>query len=151
MRSGDCNNIMDFRRRARRRLPAPVFHYIDGGADDEVTMARNVSAYDEVDLVPNVLAGVDDVDMSCEVLGRRLDMPLFMSPTAMQRLFHPDGELAIARVAEELGTMFGVSTIGTRSIEELGALNDAPKLFQIYVHNDTGLTSELIQRCRAAT
>ncbi|MGB5247914.1 MAG: alpha-hydroxy acid oxidase [Woeseia sp.] len=135
---------------AQQRLPAPLFHYIDGGADDEVTLNRNTSAFDDVDLVPSVLAEVDKVDLSREVLGRRLEMPLFMSPTAMQRLFHHEGEWAIARTAEAFGTMFGVSTIGTRSIEELGAMNAAPKLFQIYVHNDAGLTSELIRRCRAA-
>lgn len=150
MQLSQCYKTADFRELARRRLPAPIFHYIDGGADDEVTMARNSSAFDDLDLVPNVLAGIDKVDLSTTVLGRDLDMPLFMSPTAMQRLFHHDGEWAIARAAEEFGTMFGVSTIGTRSIEELGAMNDAPKLFQIYVHNDTGLTSSLIARCREA-
>jgi L-lactate dehydrogenase (cytochrome) len=121
---------------AKQRLPSPIFHYIDGGADDEVTLARNTSAFDAVDLVPSVLAGIGDVDMSVSVLGQKLQMPLFFSPTAMQRLFHHEGEFAIARAAEKFGTMFGVSTIGTRSIEELGAVTDAPKLFQIYIHND---------------
>lgn len=150
MRLEDCYKTADFRRLAKSRLPAPIFHYIDGGADDEVTMNRNSRSFDEVDLVPKVLAGVDSVDLSVEVLGRRLSLPVFMSPTAMQRLFHPDGEWALARAADEFGTMFGVSTIGTRSIEELGAMTGAPKLFQIYVHNDPGLTSELIRRCREA-
>ena len=150
VRLDQCYKTEDFRNLARRRLPAPIFHYIDGAADDEITMARNSDAFNGVDLVPSVLAGVDSVDMSVDVLGRRLAMPLFMSPTAMQRLFHHDGERAIARAAEELGTMFGVSTIGTRSIEELGALTGAPKLFQIYVHNDESLTSDMIARCREA-
>jgi L-lactate dehydrogenase (cytochrome) len=129
-------------------LPSPIFHYIDGGADDETTLRRNTAAFDSVDLVPNVLAGVDTVDMSVSVLGKRLQMPLFFSPTAMQRLFHHDGERAIARAADKFGTLFGVSTIGTRSIEELGALTSAAKLFQIYIHNDKALTSELIARCK---
>lgn len=150
MRLKQCYRTSDFRKLAKARLPAPIFHYIDGGADDEVTLGRNTAAFDTVDLVPNVLAGIDTVDLSVEVLGRKLDMPLFMSPTAMQRLFHHDGELALAHTAEKLGTMFGVSTIGTRSIEELGALTSAPKLFQIYVHKDSGLTSSLIERCREA-
>jgi L-lactate dehydrogenase (cytochrome) len=150
MRLQQCHKTEDFRRLARKRLPAPIFHYIDGGADDEVTLARNSAAFAEVDLVPNVLAGVDKPDLTTTVLGRTLDMPLFMSPTAMQRLFHHDGEWAIARTAEKLGTMFGVSTIGTRSIEELGAMTSAPKLFQIYVHNDAGMTSSLIARCKEA-
>lgn len=150
MRLQQCYKTEDFRRLAEKRLPAPIFHYIDGGADDEVTLLRNSSAFDDVDLIPNVLAGIDKPDLSTEVLGRKLNMPLFMSPTAMQRLFHHDGEWALARTAEQLGTMFGVSTIGTRSIEELGAMTTAPKLFQIYIHNDAGLTSDLIARCKEA-
>ena len=150
MRLEQCCRTEDFRRLAQARLPAPIFHYIDGGADDEWTMRRNTEAFEECDLVPNVLTGVDNVDLRTRVLGQELGMPLFFSPTAMQRLFHPEGERAIAAVAHEFGTMFGVSTIGTCSIEELGALNDAPKLFQIYVHNDPGLTSNLIARCKAA-
>ena len=150
MRLENCYRTSDFRKLARQRLPAPIFHYIDGGADDEVTLARNTDAFDAVDLVPNVLAGVNDIDMSVTVLGQKLAMPLFFSPTAMQRLFHHDGEFAIADAAEKYGTLFGVSTIGTRSIEELGARNDAPKLFQIYIHNDPGLTTDLIARCKAA-
>jgi len=140
----------DFRKLAKRRLPAPIFHYIDGGSDDESTLRRNTTAFDDVDLVPNVLAGVDSVDLSVKVLGAELQLPLFFAPTAMQRLFHHEGERAIARVADEFGTMFCVSTVGTRSIEELGALTTAPKLFQIYVHKDPALTTNLIERCRQA-
>lgn len=150
MRLKNCYRTRDFRQLAKQRLPAPIFHYIDGGADDEVTLARNTDAFETVDLVPNVLAGIEDVDLSVEVLGQRLDIPLFMAPTAMQRLFHDDGEFAIARAAEKYGTMFGVSTIGTRSIEEIGAFTSAPKLFQIYIHHDPALTSNLITRCREA-
>jgi L-lactate dehydrogenase (cytochrome) len=150
MRLKNCYRTSDFRKLAKRRLPAPIFHYIDGGSDDEVTLARNSAAFDSVDLVPNVLAGVEEIDMAVDVLGNRLEMPLFFSPTAMQRLFHHDGEFAIADAAEKFGTMFGVSTIGTRSIEELGARNDAAKLFQIYVHTDPALTSDLIARCKEA-
>lgn len=150
MRLENCYKTADFRELARRRLPSPLFHYIDGGADDEVTLARNTGAFESVDLVPNVLAGVDKVDLSVSLFGEKLEMPLFFSPTAAQRLFHHDGEIAIARAAEKYGTAFGVSTIGTRSIEELGAMNTAPKLFQIYVHNDASLTTEMIARCREA-
>ncbi|NOR67898.1 MAG: alpha-hydroxy-acid oxidizing protein [Woeseiaceae bacterium] len=149
MRLKNCYNTEDFRQLAKRRLPSPIFDYIDGGADDEVTLRRNSESFDTCDLVPNVLAGVDSVDLSTEVLGQRLDFPVFMSPTAMQRLFHHDGERALAKAAENLGTMFSVSTIGTRSIEELGAFG-AAKLFQIYVHNDPALTTDLIARCKEA-
>ncbi len=150
MRLKNCYKTADFRALARQRLPAPLFHYIDGGADDESTLRRNTDAFEEFDLVPNVLAGVKSVDLSTEVLGQRLSMPLFFSPTAMQRLFHHDGERALAEVARDLGTMFSVSTIGTRSIEELGQQAGVPKLFQIYIHNDTAVTSDLMARCREA-
>lgn len=150
MRLKRCYRTADFRELARRRLPSPIFHYIDGGADDELTLARNTKSFDEVDLVPNVLAGVDSVDLSTEVLGQRLRMPYFFSPTAMQRLFHHEGERALARAADKFGTMFGVSTLGTSSIEHLAAETQAPKLFQLYIHNDPALTSSLIARCREA-
>jgi len=150
VRLKNCYRISDFRKLAKQRLPSPIFHYIDGGSDDEVTLARNTDAFETVDLVPNVLAGISDVDMSVSVLGQQLDIPLFFSPTAMQRLFHHEGEFALAEAAAKYGTMFGVSTIGTRSIEELAAFNDAPKLFQIYIHNDPGLTADMIARCKAA-
>ena len=150
MRLKNCYRTADFRQLAKQRLPAPLFHYIDGGSDDELTLERNTSSFDSCDLVPNVLAGVDAIDLSTEVLGQKLDMPLFFSPTAMQRLFHHDGERALAEAAAELGTMYGLSTIGTRSIEEMGALSGSPKLFQIYIHNDTAITTDLVQRCKAA-
>jgi L-lactate dehydrogenase (cytochrome) len=150
LRLKNCYRTSDFRKLAKQRLPSPIFHYIDGGSDDEVTLARNTDAFESVDLVPNVLAGVDEIDLSVEVLGQKLDMPLFFAPTAMQRLFHHEGELALARAAEKYGTMFGISTIGTRSIEELGEFTEAPKFYQIYVHHDSGLTTEMIRRCKAA-
>jgi L-lactate dehydrogenase (cytochrome) len=150
VRLKNCYKTADFRALARQRLPSAIFHYIDGGSDDEVTLNRNSESFNSVDLVPNVLAGVDAVDLKTRVLGRELAMPLFFSPTAMQRLFHHEGERAIAAASEKYGTMFGVSTIGTRSIEELGALSKAPKLFQVYVHKDPALTKDLISRCKAS-
>jgi L-lactate dehydrogenase (cytochrome) len=145
-----CHNIDDFRSMARRRLPGPIFHYIDGAADDEVTCRRNVEAYERCDLVPNVLAGVENIDMSTTVMGQRLDMPLFCSPTALQRLFHYDGERAVAKAAEKFGTMFGVSSLGTVGVEEIGSTIRTPKLFQLYFHKDRGLTNSMIERCIAA-
>ena len=149
MRLNACYNTADFRRLAKSRLPSPIFHYIDGGADDEVTLQRNTQAFENVDLVPTVLAGVGEVDLSVDVLGCKLKLPLLFSPTAMQRLFHHEGERALARAAEQFGTMFGVSTIGTRSIEELGTAASA-KFFQVYVHRDAAMNRDLIERCKAA-
>lgn len=150
MKLKHCHNTADFRELARRRIPSPLFHYIDGGADDEVTLSRNTAAFEACDLVPNVLAGVEDIDLSTTVLGQTLDMPLFFSPTAMQRLFHHEGERALATVATELGTMFGLSTIGTRSIEEMGGYENVGKLFQMYIHRNPDLNTDLVTRCKAA-
>ncbi|MGH8035485.1 MAG: alpha-hydroxy acid oxidase, partial [Lysobacterales bacterium] len=150
MRLDDCHNTADFRELARRRLPGPIFHYIDGAADDEVTCRRNTEAFERCDLVPNVLAGVEHIDMSTTVMGLKLDMPFFLSPTALQRLFHHDGERAVAAAAEKFGTLFGISSLGTVSIEEIGSSIRTPKIFQLYVHKDKGLTRSLIDRCKAA-
>ena len=129
----NCHNVQDFRKLAKRRLPGPVFHYIDGAADDEITYRRNTEAYEKCDLVPNVLSGVDKVDMSTTVMGQKLDMPIYCAPTALQRLFHHEGEIAVAKAAEKHGTMFGISSLGTASIEEISSLVSTPKLFQLYV------------------
>ena len=135
---------------ARRRLPGPIFHYIDGAADDERTYRRNTLAYDSVDLVPNVLSGVAEVDMSVEVMGCKIDMPLFCSPTALQRLFHHEGERAVARAAEKFGTLFGVSSLGTVSLAEIGALISTPKMFQFYFHKDRALNAAMLDMAKAA-
>jgi L-lactate dehydrogenase (cytochrome) len=150
MRLSDCHNTEDFRRLAQRRLPFPVFHYIDGAADDEVTKARNTAAFDDCDLVPRVLAGVEQVDMHTTLMGREVAMPLFFSPTALQRLFHWQGERAVGAAAEKFGAWFGISSLATVSIEEVGRTVHAPKLFQLYVHKDEGLNRSMIERCKAA-
>ena len=150
MRLTDCHNVDDFRTLARRRLPGPVFHYIDGAADDEGTKARNTAAFDDCDLVPDVLAGVAEVDLRTTVMGREIAMPLFLSPTALQRLFHWRGERAVGAAAEKFGTYFGISSLATVGIEEIGATIASPKLFQLYVHKDRGLNHDLIARAKAA-
>jgi L-lactate dehydrogenase (cytochrome) len=150
MRLSDCHNIDDFRALAKARLPFPVFDYIDGAADDELTKARNTAAFSDVDLVPDVLAGVAEIDTSCTILGRRSALPLMLSPTAVQRAFHWQGETAVAKAAEKFGLWFGISSLATRSIEEIAALTSGPKLFQLYVHKDKGLNTHMIERCQAA-
>ncbi len=150
MRLDQCHNVDDFRRLAKARLPAPVFHYIDGAADDEVTRRRNSAAYESCDLVPNVLAGVSEIDMSVEVMGKRIAMPLFLSPTALQRLFHWRGERAVGAAAQKFDTWFGISSLATVSIEEIGRTIASPKLFQLYVHKDKGLNAAMIAACKAA-
>lgn len=150
MRLTDCHNIDDFRLLAKQRLPWPVFDYIDGAADDELTKGRNTAAYADCDLVPDVLAGVHEIDTSIEILGRKSALPLILSPTALQRVFHWQGERAVAKAAEKFGLWFGISSLATVSIEEIGAMVSSPKMFQFYYHKDRGLNRSMIERCQAA-
>ena len=101
MRLKDCHSFSDFRELARRRLPSPIFNYIDGAADDESTYDRNTKSFEDCDLVPNVLRGVENIDMSVEILGQKLEMPIYCSPTALQRVFHHEGENAVAAAADK--------------------------------------------------
>ena len=142
-----CHNSKDFRALAKQRLPYPIFHYIDGGSDDEATLIQNTEAFEKCDLVPNVLRGVEDIDISVSVMGNRINLPLFFSPTALQRLFHHQGERAVAKVAEKFGTFFGISSLATVSIEEIAQNYGAPKMFQLYVHKDEGLNNSMIDKC----
>ena len=122
MRLSDCHNFHDFRRLARKRLPGPIFNYIDGAADDETTYRRNTEAFERCDLVP----------------------------TALQRLFHHAGERAVAAAASKFGTMFGVSSVGTVSVEEVRKAYPTPQVYQFYFHKDRGLNRAMMQRAKEA-
>ena len=150
MRLSDCHNFHDFRRLARKRLPGPIFNYIDGAADDEVTYRRNTEGFERCDLVPNVLRGVEDIDLSVTVMGQKLALPFYCSPTALQRLFHHAGERAVAAAASKFGTMFGVSSLGTVSVEELRKAYSTPQCYQFYFHKDRGLNRAMLQRAKEA-
>src|SRR5437763_15079364 len=101
MRLRDCHNFHDFRKLAKRRLPGPIFDYIDGAADDEVTLRRNTASFERCDLLPSVLRGVETVDLSVTVMRQKLAMPVYCSPTALQRLSHPARERAVAAAAPQ--------------------------------------------------
>ncbi len=145
-----CHNLADLRRLAQRRLPAPMFHYIDGGSDDEWTLRRNTSAFDDYQLWPNQLRDMSQVDLGTTLLGQRITWPVFLAPTGMNRLFHHGAEPAVARAAQKAGTFFTLSTMGTTRIEEIAALGHGPWMFQIYILKDRGLTTEFVERCQAA-
>jgi L-lactate dehydrogenase (cytochrome) len=150
MRLRHCHNFQDFRELARRRLPRPIFDYIDGAADDEVTYRQNTASFERCDLVPNILRGVETVDMSVTVMGQKLAMPVYCSPTALQRLFHYDGERAVAAAAAKYGTLFGVSSIGTVSAVELREKYKTPQAYQFYFHKDRDLNRAMLQRAKEA-
>jgi len=135
---------------ARRRVPRAIFDYIDGGADDEVSKRRNAAAIEECDLVPSVLRGVGEVDLSVTVMGQKLDLPVYLSPTALQRVFHHRGEMATGAAAAKFGTMFGVSSIGTVSLERLRKAYTTPQCYQFYFHRDRGLNAAMMQAARDA-
>jgi L-lactate dehydrogenase (cytochrome) len=143
-------SVADLRAIARRRLPRGVFDYIDGGAEDERTMAANAAAFTAVTFRPRVLRDVGEVDTSTTLLGRPLPLPLVLAPTGFTRIADPDGELAVARAATRAGLPYTLSTLSTRSIEEVAGAGSGPKWFQVYVWRDRGLVKEMIGRAATA-
>ncbi|MGH9288839.1 MAG: alpha-hydroxy acid oxidase [Acidimicrobiales bacterium] len=143
-------SVADLRAIAQRRLPRGVFDYIDGGAEDERTMAANMAAFAGVTFRPRVLRDVGDVDPSTTLLGQPLSLPLVLAPTGFTRIADPDGELAVARAAARAGLPYTLSTLGTRSIEEVADASGGPKWFQVYVWRDRGLVKEMIDRAATA-
>ncbi|SEL06421.1 L-lactate dehydrogenase (cytochrome) [Sphingomonas palmae] len=145
-----ANNIADLRVLARRKLPRPVFDYIDGGSDDEVTLRRNASAFEHYELVPDVLTDVSRIETGTTLFGQRVRWPLMLSPTGLTRMFHGHAELAVARASAKHGLLYSLSTMGTTRLEELAEAYGGPKVFQIYIFKDRGLTAEFVARCREA-
>ncbi len=150
MRLNDCHSFADFRELARRRLPSPIFNYIDGAADDETTYDRNTKSFENCDLVPNVLRGVENIDMSVQVLGQHLEMPIYCSPTALQRVFHHQGENAVAAAADKYGTLFGVSSLGTVSLSDIRKQYSGPQCYQFYFHKDRELNQVMLENAKNA-
>ena len=150
MRLVNCHNFHDFRLLAKQRLPSPIFNYIDGAAEDERTYARNTASFDDCDLVPNVLRGTESVDMQVSIMGQCLDMPIYCSPTALQRVFHHEGEHAVAAAAHKYGTMFGVSSLGTASLQQIRQQYPGPQCYQFYFHKDRGLNRAMLENAKAA-
>lgn len=150
MKLDNCYNIDDLRTLAKRRLPSPLFHYIDGGADDEWTLKNNTSAFDKYELVHKTLVDVETIDLKTKVLGVEIDLPFLLSPTGMSRLFHHEKELGVAKAAEKFGTAYSLSTLGTTSLEDVAEAITIPKIYQMYVLKDRELTKEFVSRARAA-
>ena len=142
--------VADMRVAARRRLPRPIFDYIDGGADDERTLRRNEAAFADYDLLPDVLVDTTSIQTKTRLFGREIEWPLMLSPTGLTRMFNPGAELAVARAAARHGLPYSLSTLGTTMLEHVASETAAPKIFQIYVFRDRGLTAEFVDRCKAA-
>jgi L-lactate dehydrogenase (cytochrome) len=144
----ECHNISDLRDLARRRLPRPIFHYVDGAAEDEITLRRNTSAFDDIQIIPRCLQGVSVVKTSTRLLGQDIEWPVFCGPTGASRFCHPDGELAVARACASTRTLYCLSTMSTFALEEIGAAIAGPKMFQLYIFKDRSTTRDLIERCK---
>ncbi len=142
--------IEDLRSIAKRRLPRGVFDYIDGGAEDERSLANNAASFGQLEFRPNVLRDVSDIDTRTTLLGKQIAMPLVLAPTGYTRLTHSQGELSVARSAQRAGIPYSLSTMSTRSIEEVAAVSTASKWFQVYTWKDRGLVQELVERAAAS-
>jgi len=147
-RLAKVGNVDDLRLLAKRRLPGGVFDYFDGAAEDEVTKIENSSAFAKVELRPRVLVDVSSIDTSTTIMGQPVPFPIALSPTGFTRIAHPAGELAVARVAGAVSLPYTLSTLGTRSIEEVAKVATGPLWYQLYVWKDRGLSRELVERAR---
>ena len=143
-------SVDDLRTIARRRLPRGVFDYVDGGAEDELTLAANRAAFDATGFRPRVLRNVSAVDVSSTLLGEPVAYPLTLAPTGFTRIVHPEGELAVARAAARAGLPYTLSTLSTCSIEEVRAVSDGRLWFQVYAWRDRGLVKEMVTRAAEA-
>jgi L-lactate dehydrogenase (cytochrome) len=143
-------NISEYRIAAQRRLPAPLFHYADGGAEEERTLAQNSDAFAQYRFLPTALTNVTKITLQSSILGCTTKLPFFLAPTGMSRLFHIGKELAASRAAAEAGIFYGLSTLSTTTLEDVAAAGKGPKIFQVYIFKDRGLTREFVVRCKQA-
>ncbi|MGB1088300.1 MAG: alpha-hydroxy acid oxidase, partial [Alphaproteobacteria bacterium] len=145
------HNIADMRAKAKARLPKMVFDYIDGGADDELTLANNNNAFRQIGLLQNVLVDVSHIETRTKLMGGDVELPFVICPTATSRLFHPrQGERAVAKAAADAGMAYSFSTLGSVPFEEITQLAPGPKWFQLYVWKDRPLVLDMLAKAKAA-
>lgn len=145
-RLAGTHSIGDLAEVARRRLPAAAAGYLDGGGAGEYTLRRNRAAFDEYELVPGVLDDVSHVDSGTTVLGTASPLPIALAPVGAPRLFHHQGELAVARAARHVGVPYAISTLATTSLERIAQESHGPLWFQLYAWGDRGTAKELVER-----
>jgi len=149
MKLANCRNVKDLRLLAKKKLPEALFDFIEGGSDDEITLKRNTSAFDNYELIPEQL-GVKNVSLATNVLGQKVESPIILAPTGMSRLFHHQGEKAVVKAAGRYKIFYSLATLSTVSIEDIAMDSSGPIIFQLYIHKDRGLTRELIERVKNA-
>lgn len=145
-----ARNIADLQTLSKKRLPDPMYHFMEGGADDELSLRHNISAFDDYTLTPNFMTNVANVDTKTRFLGHDAAMPLILSPTGTSRLFHHEKELAVAKAGAKYGIPYSLSAMSTTTLEEIGAVTDCHKIFQIYIMRDRSLTADWVARTKAA-
>src|SRR5580698_7540294 len=149
-RLAGCHDVGDLRRVGRRIMPRPVFDYVDGGADEELSMAANIRAFRRWRFQPRALVAVSEVDTSARILDRAVPLPLALAPTGYTRMMHADGEIGAARAAQRHGLPYTLSTMATTTIEAVAEAAQPDLWFQLYILRDRGLTKELVDRAAAA-
>ncbi len=143
-----CISIEELRQLAKKRIPSVVFDYIDGGAEDELTLRRNELSFDNYEFMPRTLIDVSEIDLSTNFQGVEIDIPIISAPTGMSRMFHHEGERAVVRASHNMGTAYCLSTVSTCSIEEVADESNGPNFFQIYAWQDQRMVGDFIERCK---
>jgi L-lactate dehydrogenase (cytochrome) len=146
----NCVTIEDLHRLAKRRLPAPMFEYLRGGAEDERAFRNNCEAYSRVQLIPSYMRDVSRIDTSIRVLGSDIGMPLLLGPVGFAGLFHHEREIGAAVAAEKYKTFYSLATWGSSTPEEIGAVSTAPKMMQLYIPSDRERAYALVDRAKAS-
>jgi L-lactate dehydrogenase (cytochrome) len=145
-----CHDVADLRAAGRRLTPRPVFDYVDGGADEELSVRANTRAFRRWRFRPRALVNVSEPDLSAAFLGSVAPLPLALAPTGYTRMMHPDGEIAAARAAQRHGLPYTLSTMATTTIEAVSESAQPDLWFQLYILRDSGLNKELVDRAAAA-
>ena len=143
-------NISDFENLAKEKLTQMAYDYYSSGANDEITLRENIDAYKRIFLKYRVLVDVSSIDMSTEVLGQKISMPLMIAPTAFHKMAHAGGESAVAKAAGSAGTIMILSTLSNTDVEEVVKASAGPVWFQLYVYKDREVTKELVRRAESA-
>lgn len=147
-RLSDCHTIPDLRDLARKKVPSVMFDYLQGGSEEELTLRWNREAYAQWEFVPRVLRNVEHIDLSTEIQGVKLGLPIIAAPTGMSRMFHYLGERAVVKAAHAAGSAYSLSTVSTVSIEDVAKESQGPKFFQIYAWHDRRMVTDFIERSR---
>jgi len=146
--SKKAHSIADLRKLAIKKLPSVMFDYIEGSAEDELTAKWNIEAYQKYEFVPRILRDVSKIDLSTTVQGIDIDLPIISAPTGMSRMFHHEGERAVARATKNAGSIYTLSTVSTCSIEEIAATSTGPLFFQLYAWRDEKIVLDFLKRCK---